>query len=135
VQHLVVPQVLGERVRDRRGAAREIDRRAGDARRRGRREILEEAREGDAALGDPLGEMPRPVLHVVITVKTTAAMTSGNQPPLGILSRLAPQKPRSTTRKTAQSAATAGRRHFQSVRATTAKRMVVNTMSVVTATP
>jgi hypothetical protein len=79
--------------------------------------------------------MLRPVLQVVMMVKTIAAITRGNQPPLGILSRLAPQNPRSTTRNAAASARTAGRLHFHRERATTAKRIVVNTMSVVTATP
>src|ERR687884_2035224 len=79
--------------------------------------------------------MLRPVLHVVIIVKTAAATTSGNHPPLGIFSRLAPQNARSTTRNAAASATTAGRLHFHRERATTAKRIDVNTMSVVTATP
>jgi hypothetical protein len=79
--------------------------------------------------------MRRPVFHVVMTVKTTPATTSGNQPPCGILSRLAPQNARSTTRNAAASAIAAARLHRQRERATTAKRIVVNTMSVVTATP
>ena len=51
---------------------------------------------------------PRPLFHVVMTVNTSPAINSGNQPPLGILSRLAPQKPRSTKRKAPAIASTAG---------------------------
>ena len=77
----------------------------------------------------------RPFFHVVITANITAAITSGNQPPCGILTMLAPQNARSTTRNAAESSPTRSRLHFQRERATNAKRIVVNTMSVVTATP
>jgi hypothetical protein len=68
-------------------------------------------------------------------VNTEPAISRGNQPPLGIFSRLAPQKPRSTTRKPPAITSTAGRLHLHLSRATTANRIDVNTMSVVTATP
>src|SRR5512138_3762532 len=79
--------------------------------------------------------MLRPRFQVVMIVNTNAATTSGNQPPLGIFVSPAVQKPRSNTRNAEAIAIVAGRLHFHNDRDTTASRMVVNTMSVVTATP
>src|SRR6476619_2425757 len=77
----------------------------------------------------------RPDFHVVMIVNTIVAITSGNHPPLGIFVSPAVQKPRSNVRNPAARATVAGMLQFQRARATTANRIVVNTMSVVTATP
>ena len=69
-------------------------------------------------------------------MKTTTATTSGNQPPSGILSRLAPKKARSTSRNSAASAATCQTGSTSTVsRATTKSRIVVMAIVPVTAMP
>src|SRR5262245_5988021 len=77
----------------------------------------------------------RPLFHVVIRMNTAAATTSGNQPPLGILSRLADQKDTSTARKKPHTRSADAMPHFHRSRATTNRSTVVTTIVVVTATP
>jgi hypothetical protein len=77
----------------------------------------------------------RPLFQVVITMKTAAAIASGNQPPRGILSRLADQNETSTARKNPVTSRAAGRPHRHLSRATTKNSTVVTTIVVVTATP
>ena len=77
----------------------------------------------------------RPRLHVSMAVVPSAAMSSGNHPPCGIFTRLAPQNPSSTVRKVTSNATTAPSAHFQRRQAKSPKSSVVNTISVVTATP
>ena len=90
---------------------------------------------GSAVSASRAARIPRPVFHVVMIVKTAAATTSGNHPPCGIFDNPAVQKPRSMVRNTAARPTVAAIPHPQRARATTANRIVVNTMSVVTATP
>jgi hypothetical protein len=63
------------------------------------------------------------------------ATTSGNQPPCGILTRLAPRNTLSMLRNTPRKPPSTGQRQPQRTRATTAKRTVVMAIVAVTTTP
>ena len=77
----------------------------------------------------------RPRCHVISTVKITAAITSGNQPPCGTFVRLAPKNARSTMRKPPAPASTSHSGLCHSIRTTT-KNSTVSIASVpVTAIP
>ena len=77
----------------------------------------------------------RPVRQVDIKVKTPSPITSGNQPPWGILNRFAPRKAESTTNNGKVTPIALGQDQFHRTLATTRKSTVVMNMVIVTATP
>ncbi len=77
----------------------------------------------------------RPCCHVVITMNTTTAMTSGTQPPLGTLRMLAAKNAKSIARNSIVSPMATRRGQCHRSLITAYRRMVVMTMVEVTATP
>ena len=79
--------------------------------------------------------MKRPLRHVVISVKTTPAMTSGNHPPSTILKRFATRNDRSGMRNAIVIAPAVSRLQPRRSRATTYASTVVMIIVMLTATP
>ena len=77
----------------------------------------------------------RPVFHVVISVKTSAATPSGSQPPRTTFRRLAPISATSITRNVVVMATATSGGHFQRSVITTCSSMAVITIVIVTAMP
>ena len=134
VQHLVVPQVVEQRLRHAAGSApgtRPSRRRASAA----RPELAAPTPKRDRRLRDPLGEDPAsgvPRGHDREDRRGDDEREPAAARDLGQARRPEPQVDDEEARGERDVAA---RPHFHRARATTAKRIVVNTMSVVTATP
>ena len=73
--------------------------------------------------------------HVAICTSSTAAMASGNQPPCGIFGTFAARNPASTAISGTITIAVFARDQFQFRRAITEIRIVVISMTLVTAMP
>ena len=95
VQHLVVLEVVQQRVRHAVGRRRQEHRGALDARRRRDLDALDEEVERQRVVDSRSISSARPRFHVVSSVNTTAPITSGNQPPSGILSEFDARNARS----------------------------------------
>ena len=79
--------------------------------------------------------MRAPFRQVIITTMIMAPIKSGTQPPCNTLSRLAPRKVRSISRKGTIKAAAAQSGHFQYFHTTISARIAVTTIVPVTAIP
>ena len=83
----------------------------------------------------PANRAARRRRQISIMLSTTPPISSGNQPPAGILCRLPATKARSSSRSGAATAATSGQDTPQWPRATATMSSVVTSMSPATAIP